>query len=398
MNIFKRMYCRLYQAVFYLALPFLPYRQPRLLHSVGETAGLISSNGKRRALLVTDANVLALGLCDGLISSLKAEGVDCVVYSDTVANPTVSNAMAAAKLYNERSCDCIIAVGGGSPMDCAKAAGAIVTHPKKSIYKMRGVLKVFGRLPLFVAVPTTSGTGSETTIAAVITDDKTRDKFTIISFCLAPHYALLDPAMTIGLPPSVTATTGMDALTHAVEAYIGRSTTRMTRRLSVEAVSIVRSNLYTAYSDGKNEHARRRMQYAAYCAGLAFTISYVGYVHAVAHSLGGKYNTPHGLANAVILPYVLRRYGRHAVKKLANLSRKSGVSDVMASDKRAAEEFITFIEELNARMGIPKKLPVAVGDIPELARHADKEANPLYPVPALMDAKQLQAIYFDIKE
>lgn len=398
MNIFKKIYCRIYQGVFYLALPFLPYRQPKPLSGSKEAAKLIKEKGKRKALIVTDPTVYKLGLCNGLISAMKEEGVESVVYSETVANPTVSNVQAAAKLFKEEGCDCLIAVGGGSAMDCAKAAGALIIKPKKSIYKMRGVLKVFGKLPLFIAVPTTAGTGSETTIAAVITDDKTRDKFTIISFCLAPHYAIIDPAMTIGLPPSITATTGMDALTHAVEAYIGRSTTRKTRRLAVEAVSIIRSNLYEAYTNGGNEHARRRMQYAAYCAGLAFTISYVGYVHAVAHSLGGKYNTPHGLANAVILPYVLKRYGKSAQKKLAKLSKKSGVSDVMTDDKRAAEEFIAFIENLNAKMSIPTKLHVEEGDIPELARHADREANPLYPVPKLMNARRLEAIYYDIKE
>ena len=398
MNIFRRLFCRAYQTVFYLALPFLPYRQPKPLGGCGGAGGLLKSKGKPKALVVTDAGVYKLGLCDNLIATLKGSGTDCVVYSDTVANPTVSNVRAAADLYAKEGCDCLIAVGGGSAMDCAKAAGALIIKPKKSIYKMRGVLKVFGKLPLFIAVPTTAGTGSETTIAAVITDDKTRDKFTIISFCLAPHYAILDPAMTVGLPPSMTATTGMDALTHAVEAYIGRSTIRLTRRLAVEAVSIIRSNLYTAYTDGKNLHVRRRMQYAAYCAGLAFTISYVGYVHAVAHSLGGKYNTAHGLANAVILPYALKRYGKHAQKRLAKLSRKSGVSDVMADDNTAAGEFIAFVEELNAKMGIPTKLHVEEKDIPELARHADKEANPLYPVPVLMNAKELEALYYDIKE
>lgn len=283
-------------------------------------------------------------------------------------------------------------------MDCAKGAGALISHPRRTLQSMRGVLKVFGKLPLFIAVPTTAGTGSETTIAAVITDDKTRDKFTVISFCLAPHYAILDPEMTMGLPPSVTSTTGMDALTHAVEAYIGGSTTRLTRRLSVEAVSLIRENLYAAYADGKNAVARKNMQYAAYKAGLAFTISYVGYVHAVAHSLGGKYNTPHGLANAVILPYVLKDYGIYCRKRLARLARGSGVASPDLCDKDAADEFIRFVEELNRKMNIPEKLKVEEGDIKELARHADREANPLYPVPRLMNAEALGRIYYEIKE
>ena len=398
MNVLKKIYCRVFQAAFRIALPLLPYRRPKLLHAAEEVAALLKDKGKKHAMMVTDAGVYSLGLCNGVISAVESVGAKVTVYSGTVANPTTANVEEAVRLYRDSGCDCIIAVGGGSAMDCAKAAGARIIKPEKPLSRMRGVLKVFGRLPLFIAVPTTAGTGSETTIAAVITDDKTRDKFTIISFCLAPGYALIDPSMTTGLPPALTATTGMDALTHAVEAYIGRSTTRVTRRLAVKSVSVIRANLYTAYTNGQNRHARRRMQFAAYCAGLAFTISYVGYVHAVAHSLGGKYNTPHGLANAVILPYVLKSYGSAATKKLAKLSRASGVSDVTADDKTAAEQFIAFVEELNAKMNIPQKLKVEEADIPELALHADREANPLYPVPKLMDARELEDIYRAIKE
>lgn len=398
MNVFRRLYCRAFQFAFKLVIPILPYRQPKPLADSAEAAELLISKNKRRALIVTDPNIYRLGLCAPICEELSARGLDYCIYSDTVANPTTANCEAAAKLFKERECDCMIAVGGGSAMDCAKGAGALIIKPKRTLQQMRGVLKVFGRLPLFIAVPTTAGTGSETTIAAVIVDDKTRDKFTVISFCLAPHYAILDPLMTVGLPPSVTATTGMDALTHAVEAYIGGSTTRLTRRLAVEAVKIIRANLYAAYSDGKNEYARRRMQYAAYCAGLSFTISYVGYVHAVAHSLGGKYNTPHGLANAVILPYVLRGYGPSCRKRLARLARKSGVADIAQSDEAAADRFISFVEELNRSMDIPAKLKVEAEDIPELSRHADREANPLYPVPRLMNAAALEEIYYEIKK
>ena len=398
MNVFSRLYCRAFQAAFRLVIPLLPYRQPTPLSGSAEVALLLKQNGKRRALIVTDKNIYALGLCEPIKAALAAEGVEASVYFGTVANPTTSNCADAAKLYREDGCDCIIAVGGGSAMDCAKGAGLLIIKPNRTLKSMRGVLKVFGRLPLFIAVPTTAGTGSETTIAAVITEDETRDKFTIISFCLAPHYAMLDPEMTVGLPPHITSTTGMDALTHAVEAYIGRSTTRFTRKMAVEAVSIIRTNLPAAYADGHNREARRQMQYAAYCAGIAFTISYVGYVHAVAHLLGGKYNTPHGLANAVILPYVLREYGPACTKKLARLARKSGVAQADLGDSEAAEQFIRFVEELNKSMNIPKKLKVDEADIPALAAHADKEANPLYPVPALMDAKALRKIYYLIKE
>ncbi|MCD8040633.1 MAG: iron-containing alcohol dehydrogenase [Clostridia bacterium] len=398
MNVVKRLYCRAYQFVFKIMIPLLPYRQPKPIKDCKGAAELLKSKGKKHALIVTDKGICACGLTKPIESALSLQGIACSIYSETVVNPTTSNADAAAQLFNKDGCDCLIAIGGGSAMDCAKAAGARIIKPKKSYAKMKGVLKVFGKLPLFIAVPTTAGTGSETTIAAVITDDKTRDKFTIISFCLAPHYAILDPEMTVGLPKNMTSTTGMDALTHAVEAYIGGSTTRLTRKLAVEAVSIIRYQLPRAYENGEDRVARERMQYAAYCAGLAFTISYVGYVHAVAHSLGGKYNTPHGLANAVILPYALKRYGKPAQKRLARLARKSGVAQPDETDERAASQFIAFVEDMNKAMDIPDKLKVEEGDIEALAAHADKEANPLYPVPVLMNKNALKALYYDIKE
>ena len=304
----------------------------------------------------------------------------------------MANVEEAFKRYRERGCDLLIAVGGGSPMDCAKGVCARLIKPKKSLLKMKGILKVRGRGPLFIAVPTTAGTGSETTIAAVITDEKTHYKFTILSFCLAPKYALLDPVMTKTLPPAPTAETGMDALTHAVEAYIGRSTTRYTRRLAVSAVKRIKDNLPAAYSDGDDLSARREMQLAAYEAGMAFTVSYVGYVHAVAHSLGGAYNAPHGRTNATLLPIVLRAYGNSCTKKLARLARKSGVC-TEKDNAKCSEKFITWVENLNTSMKIPARLDVWEKDVPRLAANADREANPLYPVPKLMDRDALEELY-----
>ncbi|MCD8307206.1 MAG: iron-containing alcohol dehydrogenase [Clostridia bacterium] len=394
MNVFKRLWCRAFQFVFHV----VPYKSPATLHSCAEAAEAIAREGKKKPLIVTDKGIVACGLIEPVKAALDAKGIPYEVYSDTVVNPTIQNAEEGAKLYLETGCDCLIAVGGGSAMDCAKGIGLRILKPKRTFKSMKGILKVFGKLPMYIACPTTSGTGSETTIAAVIVDEKTRDKFTVIDFCLCPKYALLDPVMTKGLPPKMTSTTGMDALTHAVEAYIGGSTVKKTRRLSIEAVKAIRANLYEAYIHPDNMQARRRMQYAAYCAGLSFTISYVGYVHAVAHSLGGKYNTPHGLANSVILPYVLKDYGIYGRKRLAKLSRLTGVSEVNAADEQACSEFIAWIEDLNARMNIPVKTRVDMEDIPALAAHADAEANPLYPVPYLMNAKALEKIYYEIRD
>ena len=249
---------------------------------------------------------------------------------------------------------------------------------------MKGILKIGRRIPLLAAIPTTAGTGSETTVTTVITDDKTHYKYPISDFPLIPKIAVLDPKVTFTLPANLTATTGMDAMTHAIEAFIGGSTTRKTREYSIRAVKLIIQNIEKAYKDGQDENARRNMLIASNLAGGAFSRSYVGYVHAVAHSLGGAYNIPHGLANSVLLPIVLRRYGSKAWKKLSILAVAGGVAQANDSVQVAAEKMIAEICRLNKAMGIPEKLKgIKVEDIPELARRADKEANPLYPVPVL---------------
>ena len=306
MFLLRKIYCRTFQTVFRIAIPFLPYRNPKIIPAVSGITDVCRKYGVESVMIVTDAGIRALGLTDFLEKTLKEEGISYCVYDRTVANPTIQNVEEARKMYLEHEAQGIIAFGGGSSMDCAKAAGARIVKPRQSIRQMRGLLKVHRRLPLLIAVPTTAGTGSETTLAAVITDSEKHYKYPINDFSLIPRYAVLDYHETLGLPKSITATTGMDALTHAVEAYIGNSTTKETREMAEEAVSLIYQHLKNAYEDGRNKEARSGMLRAAYCAGVAFTKSYVGYIHAVAHSLGGQYGTPHGLANAVILPIVLR--------------------------------------------------------------------------------------------
>ena len=398
MNFFKKIFCRSFQICMRAALPFLPYREPELIHGVAAVPGVLTQHGITHVMLVTDRGVRSLGLTNHLEGALVLAGIDCTVFDDTVANPTVANVEAARELYLADRCQALIAFGGGSSMDCAKAVGARLARPRKSLAKMEGLLHVMRRLPLLIAVPTTAGTGSETTLAAVITDEKTHHKYPINDFALIPDYAVLEPDVTFGLPPQLTATTGMDALTHAVEAYIGNSTTRQTRAAAVEAVQLILDNLTVAYHDGKNRTARANMLRAAYLAGTAFTKSYVGYVHAVAHSLGGRYGIAHGLANSVLLPVVLEEYGVHAHKKLAKLARACGVSNAV-SDAEAAQAMIRRIRAMNEEMQIPETLPgIRSEDIPQLARYADHEANPLYPVPVLWGPDKLETIYTMVQE
>ena len=333
---------------------------------------------------------------DPLIEALHDADVEVVVYSETVANPTIDNVEAARDLYLHGDCQAIIGFGGGSAMDCAKIVGARVAKPHQKVSQMRGLLKIGVSIPPLFAIPTTAGTGSEVTVAAVITDPTTHHKYPINDFSLIPQYAVHDPQVTVSLPPHITASTGMDALTHAVEAYIGHSTTSYTREKSETAVKLIHDYLLHAYEDGNDTEARSKMLYASYCAGIAFSQSYVGYVHGVAHSLGGQYGIPHGLANAIILPHFLRAYGSACVPQLAKLERICHIGP-STTDALAAANFIDWIDDMNARMGIPKYIEgIKEADIPLMAVHADAESNPLYPVPIEMDTRELMDMYYVI--
>ena len=375
-------------------MPLLPYSEPEILHSTDEVPALLEKLQVKSVLLVTDPGILACGLTQGLEDALASAGIDCTVYGETRANPTVENVETALTVYHDHGCQALIGFGGGSAMDCAKGVAARVARPKKTLYQMRGILKVQRKTPPIIAVPTTAGTGSEVTLATVITDGETKHKFVINAFRLIPSYAVHDWRLTESLPKNMTSTTGMDALTHAVEAYIGHSTTSYTRDCAERAVVLIHDNLLDAYRDGSNERARQNMLEAAYLAGIAFTRSYVGYVHGVAHSLGGQYGTPHGLANAVALPHVLRYYGESVHKPLAKLARLIHVADDSQSDAEAAAAFISWIDFMNKSMDIPKYLDcIKPEDVPHMAKNADAESNPLYPVPIEMDASELEQLY-----
>lgn len=396
-----KLYCRIYQTLFKVASYLLPWRKPYLLdgqNSLSRLPKLILENKITNVLIVTDKGITSLGLMDNLLEGLNMEGIKYVIYDKTVPNPTIDNIEEALILYKENNCNGLIAFGGGSPMDCAKGVGARVARPKKSISSMKGVLKVRKRIPLLFAIPTTSGTGSEATLAAVITDSTTHEKYPINDTSLIPHFAVLDPMLTLKLPQHITSTTGIDALTHAVEAYIGRSNTKETRLFSEKAVKLIFGNIYEAYSNGSNIIARENMQKASFYAGVSFTRAYVGYVHAIAHTLGGFYGVPHGLANAVILPYVLDYYGETVYRPLSELADLVGITKTNDNIKQKSEKFIHAIRELNKSMNIPDKIAgVKDEDIPIMVKRALSEANPLYPVPKILLGIQLTEIFYMIK-
>ena len=391
----KKAFFRAYQQTFRVAMCVFDWSEPTLLEGPGSIRKLpefIKSKGLNKVLIVTDKGLMGLHLLDSLFEELDKAGVAYVVYDGTQPNPSIENIEDARALYVDNNCQGVIAFGGGSPMDCAKAAAARVTNPKISVRKMRGVLKLHHKLPPFFAVPTTAGTGSETTLAAVVTDTATHEKNAINDIRLKPRFAVLDPELTVGLPPHITSTTGMDALTHAVEAYIGKSNVKSTEVYAEKATKMIFENIEKAYTNGKDIEARDQMLKASFYAGQAFTRAYVGYVHAIAHNLGGQYGVPHGLANAVILPYVLEYYGESAHKRLAKLAEIAGVKTT-GSDKEKAEAFIEAIKTLNKNMNIPDGFDmVQEKDIPVIVERALKEGNPLYPVPKIMDKAGCEAV------
>lgn len=383
-----KMYCRIYQAVFKIGMYLIPWGMPETLEGAGSVKklpDLIKKKGYNKVLVVTDKVLMDLGLPKGMLEAMDAAGIEYVVYDGVQPNPTDRNVNEGLKLFRENRCQAMVAFGGGSPMDCCKGIGAMAVKKGKTVEQLQGLFKVLHRIPTIFAVPTTAGTGSETTVAAVITNEKTHHKASMNDTSLMPKYAVLDPELTVGLPPKVTSTTGMDALCHAVECYTNNTyNSKLEKKLAEDAVKLIYDNLYTAYCDGSNLEARQNMQKAAFYAGRAFTRGCVGYVHAIGHTLGGLYGTPHGLAMSVILPHVMKQFGSAAHERLARLAEVCGMTG--ANDAEKAEKFISWIEEMKAKMDIPAGLDVIKDeDVPQIIAWAMKEANPLYPVPVVWD-------------
>lgn len=391
----KRAYYRTFQGVFGVGEKFMPWRKPELVTGPGgirEIPRLLADAGVKKPMLVTGPNIVKT-IGKRILELLDEAGIACAVFSEVEANPSVVTAERIYLRYQENGCDGFIALGGGSPMDAAKAAAALCARPDKRLTQLAGLLKVGRPIPPFIAIPTTSGTGSETTVAAVITDRETNHKYAIMDLHLIPHYAILDPELTVGLPPRTTATTGMDALTHAVEAYLCWTyNTRESIRDAQEAVQSIFVNLEKVYAHPEDINGRQEMMLAAFKAGFAFTRSSVGNVHAIAHTLGGFYNTPHGLANAVILPIVLEDYGEAVYPKLAQLAELAKVKTCGTTEEKA-KAFIAEIRAMNRRMGMPTGFDfIKDEDIPTMVKYALAEANPVYPVPVVYDKERCAAV------
>lgn len=390
----KYIWYRLRQGGFSAFMYLAPIRKAQVISGAGSLLQIpenIKKDGKKKVLVVTTPGFIKRGSLMPFFDELKKQELEFAIFSEVQPDPTTDCIEEAVALYKKEQCEVIVAVGGGSVIDCSKALGARIVRPNKSLQQMQGMLKVLKKIPDLYAVPTTAGTGSEATAGAVITDGKSHYKFTILDLCLVPKYAVLDAELTYPLPPQITAHTGMDALTHAVEAYTNCFCSPLAKKMSLDAIKLIYENLETAYLDGNNKKARENMLLASYYAGVAINNNFIGYVHAIAHGIGGLYGVTHGKANAIILPYVLEAFGEKSYKKLADLADLVGLKGNCEAQK--AKNFIQSILELNRKLGIEEAMTeLRKEDIPELAKRAVKEGNPTYPVPVIWENAMFEKV------
>jgi len=403
MNIIRKIWQRVYMFIFYKAAALLPWRQPELIKGNGamlEIPKKIKEIGLDNCFLVLDPGLVKLGLTDPLVEEFKKTGLQYQIFTKLEPNPKICDIEEGVKLYNSSNSKCICVIGGGSAMDTAKAIGARVVNPKKSIEKMGGLFKVGKTIPTLFAIPTTAGTGSETTIASVVTNEVTHHKYAINDLHLIPKYAVLDPKITAGLPKSITSSTGMDALTHAVEGYLSGDVPKKYRLLAEEAVKLIFDNILEAYNNGSNLEARENMLHASFNAGVVFTRVGLTYVHPLAHALGGLYGIPHGLANATILPICLKYYGKSVYKKLARLADITSITNDKMTTMEKAEAFISKIDEFNSKMNIIEDFKAKISDkkitdddINLMTNWAYKEANGAYYPPVLLGKDEIKMLF-----
>lgn len=415
----NRLFCRIYQGAMKVGMYMLPWHTPEVIEDRADSDRLLEDIKRReveRLLVVMGPNMMKRGLPVPMLEKLRANGIECEVFDRLTSDPTDAQVEEGVRLYNEKNAQGIILFGGGSPMDCGKAIAARIARPDRTIAELQGVLKVRSRrkVPVMWAIPTTSGTGSEATMAAVITDHETHRKKSINDMAIIPHVCVLDAGLTAGLPPDITAYTGMDALCHAVEAYTNNAyNTALEKKMAKDAVKLIYENLEGAYENGSDMEKRQNMQRAAFYAGRAFTRGCVGYVHAIGHAVGGLYGVPHEKAMAILLPHVLKAFGSSAEAKLAELADHCGLSAEYGVDyddrtggcacpaygamkgkttnNGKARLFIEWIENTKRSMDIPDRFDcIKEEDVETIAKWADAEANPLYPVPKIFDRKQLE--------
>jgi alcohol dehydrogenase len=332
--------------------------------------------GATKLLIVTDAGLSKIGVADKIKAQLEEAGLKAVIFDGAEPNPTDTNVHEGVRVYQENGCDGIVSLGGGSSHDCAKGVGLVIGNGGH-IRDFEGVNKSTKPMPPFLAINTTAGTASEMTRFCIITNTDTHVKMAIVDWRCTPNIAINDPLLMVGMPPSLTAATGMDALTHSVEAYVSTIATPITDACAIKAIELIADYLRPAVANGENLEARDRMAYAEYLAGMAFNNASLGYVHSMAHQLGGFYNLPHGICNAILLPAVCEFNMIANPKRFADIAVAMGENIDGLSDVDAAGVGIAAIRRLSADVGIPaglKALNVKEQDLKVMAENAQKDA------------------------
>lgn len=379
----------------------LDWSEPELYVGEGtfrQLPRLLKEKQLKKVLIVTDKGIIQAGLLETFLVNLEEQGITYRIYDGIEPNPTIEMCEEIAIHFNQLHADAIVAVGGGSVLDAAKAAGIVITQPEKPLSAFRGLLKVWKKTPYTITVPTTAGTGSEGTIASVLSSAMDNEKYAIMDNVLTPDLAVLDSDLIKTLPKSLIAGPGMDTLTHAVEAYIGQSNTAETEEHAKATVKLISENLKKVYDGEADADAHENLLLASYYGGRAFTRAYVGYVHAISHALTAYYNLPHGSTNATVLPHVLRLFGDDIVNSLAELAVEAGIANPEASNSENADRFINWVDDMNTSMGIAKYIPeIKEEDLVGLTEHAVKEAHPLYPVPVIFTRDEIKKAYRIVK-
>ena len=387
---------RAYQSIMKIALRVIPYPKQKVLTGSGcilEIPAVLKEEKIEKILLVCSKSVRRRGMLDGLIEGLEKENIAYVIFEDIQPNPTIRNVEKGYQAYINHKCQGIVAIGGGSPLDCAKIIGVKVGNPTITYEAMKHISAIKKPMPYFIAVPTTAGTGSESTVASVITNANNHSKYPVVSMFLMPSCAVLDETLTLDLPKDITAYTGMDALTHAIEAYIGRFGTVYTNEEALKAIKMIFENLEEAYLHGENVIIRKNMLIASNHAANAFTRAYTGYVHTVSHALSAIYNVGHGKTNAIILPHMLKYYGKSIESKLAEIAIYTGLGKAEEEQALLAQKVIDKIQRMNENMNIPSKVEeLKEKDIQVVVSKALKEGNPSNPVPKIMNYEEMERV------
>ncbi|MFC5711522.1 iron-containing alcohol dehydrogenase [Thalassorhabdus alkalitolerans] len=380
---------------------FIPSVNLMGVGAVNEAGERIKNLGMKKSLIVTDEGLYNMGVADDVANIIKAAGVDVEIFPGSEPNPTDLNVAAGLEVYESSGCDSIVSLGGGSSHDCAKGIGLVASNGGR-IHDYEGVDQSTNPLPPLVAINTTSGTASEMTRFCIITDTERKVKMAIVDKHTTPKISINDPILTVKKPAGLTAATGIDALTHAVEAYVSTDATPITDACALQTMRLVSKYLRAAVANGEDIEARNQMSYAQFLAGMAFNNASLGYVHAIAHQFGGIYNFPHGVCNAILLPHVERFNLMSKPERFADIAEALGENIEGLSKRAAAEKAIEAIETLCKDVGIPDgfaEMGAKEEDIETLAIHAMNDACALTnPRKATLDEiKQIVAASYNRK-